>query len=77
MIFILKLIINMELIDTPNPNAKKIVTDIQSDGISKNLSDIEGILSVFFGPGFITITKEDDIQWELITQDIVNIFDKL
>ncbi len=77
MIFILKLKINMELIDTPNPNAKKIVTDIQSDGISENLSDIEGILSVFFGPGFITITKEDDIQWELITQDIVNIFDKL
>ena len=77
MIFILKLIVNMELIDTPNPNAKKIVTDIQSDGISENLSDIEGILSVFFGPGFITIPKEDDIQWELITQDIVNIFDKL
>ena len=77
MIFILKLIINMELIDTPNPNAKKIVTDIQSDNISKNLNEIEGILSVFFGPGFITITKEDNIQWELITQDIVNIFDKL
>ena len=67
----------MELIDTPNPNAKKIVTDIQSDDISKNLNEIEGILSVFFGPGFITITKKDDIQWELITQDIVNIFDKL
>ena len=47
MIFILKLIINMELIDTPNPNAKKIVTDIQSDDISKNLNEIEGILSVF------------------------------
>ena len=77
MIFILKLIINMELIDTPNPNAKKIVTDIQSDDISKNLNEIEGILSVFFGPGFITIIKEDNIQWELITQDIVNIFDKL
>ncbi len=77
MIFILKLIINMELIDTPNPNAKKIVTDIQSDEIYKNLNEIEGILSVFFGPGFITITKKDDIQWELITQDIVNIFDKL
>ena len=77
MIFILKLIINMELIDTPNPNAKKIITDIQSDEIFKNLNEIEGILSVFFGPGFITITKEDNIQWESITQDIVNIFDKL
>tara|TARA_B100001113_G_scaffold282333_1_gene237310 strand:+ start:384 stop:617 length:234 start_codon:yes stop_codon:yes gene_type:complete len=77
MIFILKLIVNMELIDTPNPNAKKIITDIQSDEIFKNLNEIEGILSVFFGPGFITITKEDNIQWESITQDIVNIFDKL
>ena len=28
MIFILKLMINMELIDTPNPNAKKIETNI-------------------------------------------------
>ena len=77
MIFILKLIVNMELIDTPNPNAKKIITDIQSDEIFKNLNEIEGILSVFFGPGFITISKEDNIQWESITQDIVNIFDKL
>ena len=77
MIFILKLIVNMELIDTPNPNAKKIITDIQSDEIFKNLNEIEGILSVFFGPGFVTITKEDNIQWESITQDIVNIFDKL
>ena len=33
----------MELIDTPNPNAKKI----------------------------------EDIEWEFITEDIANIFDKL
>ena len=31
MIFILKLTINMELIDTPNPNAKKIETDVQDE----------------------------------------------
>ena len=33
MIFILKLTINMELIDTPNPNAKKIETDNQHEEI--------------------------------------------
>ena len=77
MIFILKLTLNMELIDTPNPNAKKVVTDIHGDEIMKSFNNIEGISSVFFGPGFITITKYDNVGWELITQDINNIFDKL
>ena len=35
------------------------------------------IKSVFSGPGFITISKIEDIDWELITEDIANIFDKL
>ena len=77
MIFILKLTNNMELIDTPNPNAKKIEVDIQDDELIKNLNNVQGISSVFLGPDFITITKSDSIDWELITQDIINIFDKL
>ncbi|MDA9706094.1 NifU N-terminal domain-containing protein [Acidimicrobiaceae bacterium] len=77
MIFILKLTNNMELIDTPNPNAKKIESDIQEDELVKNLNSIEGVSSVFLGPGFVTITKYEDVDWELITQDIINIFDKL
>ena len=67
----------MELIDTPNPNAKKIVTDIIEHDVSEDLNKIEGVSSVFFGPGFITISKEENIDWELINQDIINIFDKL
>jgi len=77
----------MELIDTPNPNAKKIVIDqtalnqpnleLQQHDLSINLYKIEGVSSVFFGPGFVTITKEEDIGWESINQDIINIFDKL
>jgi len=67
----------MELIDTPNPNAKKIEVDIQDDELIKNLNNVQGISSVFLGPDFITITKSDSIDWELITQDIINIFDKL
>ena len=75
----------MELLDTPNPNAKKIVLDdnnnlndqsLKSD-ISDDLYKINGVDSVFFGPGFITITKSEAIDWESINQDIINIFDKL
>ena len=67
----------MELIDTPNPNAKKILSDLTEDAISSDLYEIEGLSSVFFGPGFITITKEENTEWESINQDIINIFDKL
>tara|TARA_Y100000992_G_scaffold1193_1_gene724 strand:+ start:506 stop:709 length:204 start_codon:yes stop_codon:yes gene_type:complete len=67
----------MELIDTPNPNAKKILIDQKSEDISKTLEEVDGISSVFVGPGFITITKEDNFDWKAITQNIINIFDKL
>ena len=77
MIFILKLTINMELIDTPNPNAKKIEIDFQDEEIVNNLDNIEGVSSVFLGPGFVTITKTESVDWELITEEIINIFDKL
>tara|TARA_B100001057_G_scaffold423290_1_gene445342 strand:- start:15 stop:218 length:204 start_codon:yes stop_codon:yes gene_type:complete len=67
----------MKLIDTPNPNAKKILFDQKSKEISKSLEKVDGISSVFVGPGFITVTKKDNFEWEVITEDIVNIFDKL
>ncbi len=76
MIFILKLMIIMELIDTPNPNAKKIIIELD-EKISDELQSIEGVASIFLGPGFITIIKEEEIEWTSITQDILNIFDKL
>tara|TARA_A200000113_G_scaffold187916_1_gene175515 strand:+ start:32 stop:235 length:204 start_codon:yes stop_codon:yes gene_type:complete len=67
----------MELIDTPNPNARKILINQETEDISKSLKEVEGISSVFVGPGFITITKENNFEWEVITEDILNIFDKL
>jgi len=67
----------MELIDTPNPNAKKIMTDLDKSVLLNNLNNIEGISSVFFGPGFITVSKLENAEWEIITQEINNIFDKL
>ena len=50
----------MELIDTPNPNAKKIISEISESDLSGDLDKIEGVSSVFFGPGFITIIKEEN-----------------
>ena len=67
----------MELIDTPNPNAKKIMTDLDESFLLNDLNNIDGISSVFFGPGFITISKLEDAKWEIITQEINNLFDKL
>ena len=67
----------MKLIDTPNPNAKKILFDQKNENISKTLEKVQGVSSVFVGPGFITITKKNNFEWEIITEDIVNIFDKL
>ena len=67
----------MELIDTPNPKAKKIMTNLDESLFLNDLNNINGVSSVFFGPGFITISKLEGVEWEIITQEINNIFDKL
>ena len=67
----------MELIDTPNQNAKKILFDEKNDDISKSLMEVVGVATVFVGPGFLTITKEENFDWQVITKDIVSIFDRL
>ena len=71
----------MQLLDTPNPNAKKILIDSNVENqqtlITDELNKIEGVSSVFFGPGFVTITKDEKVQWEMISRNIINIFDKL
>ena len=80
----------MELIDTPNPNAKKILVDHEyeiaiyidqdssnSEGLAKNLVEIDGVASIFTGPGFLTITKEDFANWETINNDILHKLDTI
>ena len=80
----------MELIDTPNPNAKKILVDhdyefaiyINQDssnveGIAKKIIEINGIDSIFTGPGFLTLTREESADWEAINDDILNKFDTM
>ena len=80
----------MQLIDTPNPNAKKLnynhnfeiatylnIENTNNNSLVKGLLQIDGVKSIFSGPGFITITKEEKADWNSISNDINNNFDKL
>ena len=80
----------MELISTPNPNAKKIEiahnlvvgtvinsSDNTDNEICSKMLDISGIISIFVGPGFLTITKDEESTWDLINSDIITQFDSL
>ena len=80
----------MELIDTPNPNAKKILVehnyeiaiyinkdDQEVGGIAKQLTEVNGVESIFTGPGFLTLTKEESSDWNVINSDILNKFDTI
>jgi len=80
----------MELIKTPNPNAKKIEIkhdlavgcvlnspEDSNDKLCSLLLSISGITSIFIGPGFLTISKEPQFDWDMINNDIVTQFDKL
>ena len=80
----------MELISTPNPNAKKIKlvhdltvgtvinsSDNTSNELCSKILDISGIISIFVGPGFLTVTKDEERSWDLINTDIITQFDTL
>ncbi len=80
----------MQLITTPNPNARKIEIEhgLEVGTVIKSTSDknntlcnqliiISGISTIFAGPGFLTLTKEEDSDWDSINHDIVTQFDKL
>ncbi|MDC0866920.1 NifU N-terminal domain-containing protein [Acidimicrobiia bacterium] len=80
----------MQLITTPNPNAKKIEiehglevgtviksTSDKNNTLCNKLISISGISTIFAGPAFLTLTKEDDSDWDSINDDIVTQLDKL
>ena len=80
----------MDLIDTPNPKAKKILVEHnyeiaiyinnenkEVNGIAKQLIEIAGVESIFTGPGFLTLTKEEGGDWKNINKDILNKFDTI
>ena len=80
----------MEFLDSPNPNAKKILIEhsfdiaiylnenhiIKDTQLSK-LLDRSEISSIFTGPGFITVTKHEDESWDPIMQDFATNLDNI
>lgn len=72
--------------DTPNPNSVKFfpgknvlgtgtrdfpsIVHTNSSPLARQLFRVEGVQRVFFGPDFITITKNDDIEWDVVKPDI-------
>ena len=80
----------MELIDTPNPNAKKVIVNhdyeiainfekgsSDIEGVAKDLIEVDGVVSIFTGPNFLTVTKEENADWGIINKDILNKFDTI
>ena len=80
----------MELIKTPNPNAKKIEikhglevgttiksTSDENNELCNKLISISGINTIFTGPDFLTLTKDDNTNWDSINHDILTQFDKI
>ena len=80
----------MQLLDTPNPNAKKLlvnhtqstgeylnIENFQPDQIEYKLLNLDGIDSIFVGPDFYTILKNNTADWNVVLKDINNILDKI
>ena len=71
-----------EFIDTPNPNAKKIMVEhnfeisiyLDAESIEdKNLKTLfnhHDVENIFSCPGFLRITKKENSLWENIIQDL-------
>ena len=80
----------MILIDTPNPNAKKIEINhnypvgknlekdnLDLDSVEFQIINIESVESIFAGPDFLTILKTENSNWDLISDEINTILDKI
>ncbi|KAI1894250.1 hypothetical protein AGOR_G00113880 [Albula goreensis] len=79
--------------DTPNPRSLKFLpgkpvlgtgtldfpnlNTAESSPLAKDLFQIEGVKSVFFGPDFITVTKrDDDVEWTDIKGNVLEAITK-
>ena len=80
----------MGLIDTPNPNAKKLLAshsyevgeyldfeNLDRNSLEFQILKLTSIKAIFVGPDFLTLTKKEGFDWDLIIKDIKSIFDKL
>ncbi|XP_020785285.1 NFU1 iron-sulfur cluster scaffold homolog, mitochondrial [Boleophthalmus pectinirostris] len=85
--------LSIETQDTPNPRSLKFLpgkavlgsgtldfpspSSAECSTLARNLFDIEGVKSVFFGPDFITLTKSDEeVEWTHIKRDAMETITK-
>ena len=51
--------------DFPGPEAA------QSSPLAERIFAVEGVAGVFFGPDFITVTKTDAFDWDVLTEPVI------
>lgn len=84
--------INVSIEFTPNPNTLKFVIDRQivDQGaqcftniteteyapLAKKLLTVPGVKSILLGTNFVSITKNEDIDWDLLTEVIPKVLDE-
>ena len=78
--------------ETPNPATLKFLPgqtvlgagtanfsegdNIESSPLAKKLFDVEGVVGVFLGSDFITITKNEQVHWDAIKLELRNFIKK-
>ena len=73
---------------TPNPNSIKFLPgkivsksgsfevtkkDETNNDLIKNLFSVKGVESIFLGKDFISVNKQDNVEWEEIRQIIISL----
>ncbi|CAI0447599.1 unnamed protein product [Linum tenue] len=56
----------MEVGSSDFPNARAAMTS----PLAKSLFGVDGIVRVFYGSDFVTVTKSDDISWDLLKPEV-------
>lgn len=81
----------IQTLDTPNPNSLKFlagrqvvdsgsidfpnVNSAHCSPLAMQLFQIEGVKSVFYGPDFITITRESHVEWNILKPQVSAVLD--
>ncbi|KFK35857.1 hypothetical protein AALP_AA4G045800 [Arabis alpina] len=56
----------MEIGSADFPNARSAM----SSPLAKAIFDIDGVVRVFFGSDFVTVTKSDDVTWDVLKPEV-------
>ncbi|XP_064173481.1 NFU1 iron-sulfur cluster scaffold homolog, mitochondrial isoform X1 [Anguilla rostrata] len=85
--------LSVQTLDTPNPRSLKFLpgkpvlgtgtldfpkeSTAECSPLARDLFQVEGVKSVFFGPDFITVTKrDDDVEWADIKRNVIEVITK-